>query len=45
MKYVVKNEGGVDINGNHYEVGHEFSWDEVPANVQPLVDSKDIKKK
>lgn len=41
-QYEVKKEGGVEVNGTHYDEGHVFEFDAVPEYVQPLVDSGDV---
>lgn len=40
--YEVKAEGGVDVNGTHYDQGHVFEFDAVPEYVQPLIDDGSI---
>ena len=41
-KLTVTNEAGVDINGAHYDLGHEFEFDAVPEHVQSAVDAGDV---
>lgn len=42
MHYHVAKEEGVDINGNHYQQGHDFFWEVVPANIQSMIDDNSI---
>lgn len=41
-KYEVVKDGGVDINGDHYDQGHELEFDTVPGHVQELIDDGSV---
>lgn len=40
--YEVVKEGGVEVNGSHYDQGHVFEFSETPDYIQPLVDDGSI---
>lgn len=40
--YEVVAEGGVEVNGSHYDQGHTFEFSETPDYIQPLIDDGSI---